>query len=252
VPDPPIKDEDRDDAPPEESAPPEPPRGEPSRDDEDDDADEDPDEDAASPEAIARRVAALGDDDETDRIALAEELKLDERRRKQKKKRKGGLEAAATKKLAKIGAKAAATSPGRHGGRSGPARRASGQVRRLGQEEPRPPSRSWHRRCRPLGRGRERLRVRREATRGAGLGRSLPRRWMTSTAGSAIPTRTTTTSHPHDPRPIFKTTEDRRARRRCGSTATSPRSSKGRGQGILARLAEGAILPRQARHRRVR
>lgn len=65
-------------------------------------------EDAASPEAIAKRVAALGEEDEAERIARAEEAKLAERRRAAGggKKKKGGLEAAASKKLAKIGTRA--------------------------------------------------------------------------------------------------------------------------------------------------
>src|SRR5437867_1598834 len=75
------------------------------------DADEDEDDadltDAASPEAIAKRVAALGGEDELERIAEEEEQKLRERRARAKKKRgKKGLEAAASKRLARIGAKA--------------------------------------------------------------------------------------------------------------------------------------------------
>ena len=74
---------------------------------ESDDGEEPEPEDAASPEAIAKRVAALGEEDEVERFARIEEEKLAERRRKQRKTKKGGgLEAAASKKLAKIGAKA--------------------------------------------------------------------------------------------------------------------------------------------------
>src|SRR4051812_31272562 len=62
--------------------------------------------DAASPEAIAKRVAALGGDDEIEKIAQEEEQKLAERRARAKKKRgKKGLEAAASKRLARIGDK---------------------------------------------------------------------------------------------------------------------------------------------------
>jgi hypothetical protein len=78
-------------------------------DESDDEAEAEEEEpvDAASPEAIAKRVAALGAEDETERIAREEEQKLAERRRKMKGgKKKGGLEAAASKKLSKIGAKA--------------------------------------------------------------------------------------------------------------------------------------------------
>ncbi len=68
-----------------------------------------PAEDAMSPEAIAKRVAALGGDDELERIARDEELKLAERKAKAGggKAKKGGLEAAASKRLQKIGGKAA-------------------------------------------------------------------------------------------------------------------------------------------------
>jgi hypothetical protein len=65
-------------------------------------------EDAMSPEAIAKRVAALGGDDEVERLAREEEVKLAERRARAGggKGKKGGLEAAASKRLQKIGAKA--------------------------------------------------------------------------------------------------------------------------------------------------
>jgi hypothetical protein len=64
-------------------------------------------EDSATPEAIARRVAALGEEDPEERRAREEERKLAERRAAQKKgKKKAGLEVAASKKLAKIGTRA--------------------------------------------------------------------------------------------------------------------------------------------------
>lgn len=75
------------------------------------DADEESDEeavDSADPAAIARRVAALGEEDEIEKMAREEERKLAERRAagKKGKKKKGGLEVAASKKLAKIGTRA--------------------------------------------------------------------------------------------------------------------------------------------------
>lgn len=74
--------------------------------DEDDDA-EGEEVDAANPEAIARRVAALGEEDATEKLAREEERKLAERRAGKKKgKKKSGLEAAASKKLSKIGTRA--------------------------------------------------------------------------------------------------------------------------------------------------
>jgi hypothetical protein len=64
-------------------------------------------QDAMSPEAIAKRVAALGGDDEVEKLAREEELKLAERRAKAGggKGKKSGLEAAASKRLQKIGGK---------------------------------------------------------------------------------------------------------------------------------------------------
>lgn len=65
--------------------------------------------DAANPAEIARRVAALGADDEAEALAREEERKLAERRAARKKgggKKKGGLEVAASKKLEKIGKRA--------------------------------------------------------------------------------------------------------------------------------------------------
>jgi hypothetical protein len=58
-------------------------------------------EDRFRPEAIAARVASLGEETDLDRIAREEEKKLLER--KKGKKGKKGLEAAASKRLAKIG-----------------------------------------------------------------------------------------------------------------------------------------------------
>jgi hypothetical protein len=75
-----------------------------SSDEEDEDAEKG---DAMSPEAIAKRVNALGDEDESEKLARDEEEKLAARRAKLKKKKKGGsLEGAASKRLAKIGTKA--------------------------------------------------------------------------------------------------------------------------------------------------
>jgi hypothetical protein len=59
------------------------------------------DEDRFRPEAIAARVDKIGEEDDLDRLARAEEQKLHER--KKGKKGKKGLEAAASKRLAKIG-----------------------------------------------------------------------------------------------------------------------------------------------------
>jgi len=61
-------------------------------------------EDKFRPEAIAARIDEIGEETEIDKIARQEEQKLLERRKQQKQQRKrGGLEAAASKRLAKIG-----------------------------------------------------------------------------------------------------------------------------------------------------
>lgn len=57
-------------------------------------------EDKFRPEAIAARVGRIGEETELDRVANEEERKLLERKKTQKKR---GLEAAASKRLAKIG-----------------------------------------------------------------------------------------------------------------------------------------------------
>jgi len=62
--------------------------------------------DTMSPEAIARRVAALGEEDASERLAREEEQKLAARRAQAKgAKGKRGLEAAASKRLQNIGGK---------------------------------------------------------------------------------------------------------------------------------------------------
>jgi hypothetical protein len=67
---------------------------------EDDDAQAPENEDKFRPEAIAARVDRIGEESDLDRVAREEEKKLHERKRTQKKK---GLEAAASKRLSKIG-----------------------------------------------------------------------------------------------------------------------------------------------------
>lgn len=69
-----------------------------------------PPDDTASPEAIARRVAALGGDDQAEALAMEEERKLAERKASKRKAgpKRTGLEVAASKKLAQIGDRPAA------------------------------------------------------------------------------------------------------------------------------------------------
>ena len=69
-------------------------------------------EDKLNPEAIAARVASLGEETDLDRLAREEEQKLLERKKGQKKKAKKGLAASASKRLSKIGEGAQVKRPG--------------------------------------------------------------------------------------------------------------------------------------------
>jgi predicted negative regulator of RcsB-dependent stress response len=81
---------------------------EPPTDEAEAEAGADAEEDDGGIDAIARRAAAIGGGDELDRVALEEERKLAERRAQRKGKgKKGGLETAASRKLSKIGERAA-------------------------------------------------------------------------------------------------------------------------------------------------
>jgi hypothetical protein len=68
-----------------------------------DDEHKKPEDDKFSPEAIAARIDKIGVETEADRIAREEEQKLLARKKQQAHTKKGGLEAAASKRLAKIG-----------------------------------------------------------------------------------------------------------------------------------------------------
>lgn len=81
--------------------------GEAEHDAESHDAEE-ADHDAARPDALLKRVEALGEEDDVERLAREEERKLAERRAQQGGgKKRSGLEVAASKKLAKVGTKKA-------------------------------------------------------------------------------------------------------------------------------------------------
>jgi len=68
-----------------------------------DDEHKKPENDKFSPEAIAARIDKIGVETEADRIAREEEQKLLARKKQQTHHKKGGLEAAASKRLARIG-----------------------------------------------------------------------------------------------------------------------------------------------------
>ena len=99
-----MSDEDKKKSEPEEKVDP----SEAETKDETEVAEKDEDAEAPNVEDIAKRVAALDEGDELERIAREEEAKLAERRRKERGggKKKKSLEASASKRLAKIGEKA--------------------------------------------------------------------------------------------------------------------------------------------------
>jgi hypothetical protein len=196
--------------------------------------------DLASPEAIARRVAAFGEEDAVERIAREEEEKLAARRKAQRKgKKKGGLEAAATKRLSKIGAKA-------------PVKRA---ISTPAEADP------IVDRAVKLGDWAKKNQGTVSAFVGAailavaavGIYTYIDKRHEVQASADLAkavadehgrigdPDKEDEEGHPHDPRPVFKTMEDRReAALREYRTIES--TFKGTGAAIIARLAEGSTL----------
>jgi Tetratricopeptide repeat-like domain len=205
------------------------------------DADDEP-EDLASPEAVARRVAAFGEEDEIERLAREEEAKLAERRKAQRKGKKkgGGLEAAASKRLSKIGANAPVKRSVATPVEADPivdravklgdwAKKNQGTVTAV------------------VGAGIL-------ALAGVGLYTYLEKRHdaqASSELAKAVgdekgrvgdPDKEDEEGqHPRDPRPVFKTAEDRReaALREYRDVESK---FKGTGSAILARLSEGSLL----------
>jgi hypothetical protein len=198
-------------------------------------------EDAANPEAIARRVAAFGEEDEIERIARVEEQKLAERRKAQKKgKGKGsGLEAAASKRLAKIGTKA---QPKRAVATAVDVDPLIERTQRL---------RKWAKQNQKAVRTMTTALV----IAGAAVGGYLYYEHKHESDASALlakavadergrigdPNKDDDPDRPHDPRPVFKTSDERR-----DSALAKYRDVEehfpGTGAAILARLAEGGIL----------
>jgi hypothetical protein len=213
----------------------------PAGDAEEGDEEEDEPEDLASPEAVARRVAAFGEEDEIERLARQEEEKLAERRKAQRKGKKkgGGLEAAASKRLSKIGAKA-------------PVKRA---LPTTAEAEP------IIDRAVKLGDWAKKNQGTVSAVVGAGLlalvgvglYTYLQKRHDTQASSELAkavsdekgrigdPDKDDDEGHPHDPRPVFKTMDDRRAAA-LREYRDVESKFKGTGAAILARLAEGGLL----------
>ncbi len=196
--------------------------------------------DPMSPEAIAKRVAALGGEDEVERIAREEELKLAERRAKTGGKKKG-LEVAASKRLQQIG-----------GGKAVPAKRVA-------------PAADANPLLAGSGRFGEWVRNNQSLVMGAGIvaiaavvGGGGYVWWAQKTELGASTTLTQAVSdelgrigdpakeededtRPKDARPVFKTDAERRdsalAKYRDVET-----KYKGTGAAYLARLEEGSLL----------
>ncbi len=197
------------------------------------------DEDLASPEAVARRVAALGEEDEVERLARQEEAKLAERRRAGKKKKKGGLEAAASKRLSKIGAKA-------------PVRRALPTVAEADPLIDRAAKLSdWAKKNQNvvgtvvgaivLGLAGVGVYTYMERKKDAQASTELAKALDDEHGRIGDPDKDDEEGKVHDPRPIFKTIADRREAALAKYREVESKY-KGTGAAILARLAEGSIL----------
>jgi hypothetical protein len=212
-----------------------------SEDDELDDGWEPPEAeaDAATPEAIAKRVAALGEEDEIERIARQEEAKLAERRKRQRKGKKGSLEAAASKRLAKIGAKA-------------PVQRAIATAADADPLIDRAAKLSdWAKKNQKTVQIFAGVAV--VAAAGLGLYGYLQKKHETEASvqlAKAVadergrigdPEKEDDPDRPKDPRPVFKNYDDRREAALMQYRSVEKQYA-GTGAAILARLSEGSIL----------
>ena len=196
--------------------------------------------DAARPEAIARRMEALGEDDEIEKIARAEEAKLAERRKAQRKgKKKGGLEAAATKRLAKIGANAPVKRSVATAVDTDPMLDRAAQIS------------EWAKKNQGVVGGIVAVAVLglagfgiynyRERKREAQASVELAKAVADERGRVGDPDKEEDPAQPKDPRPIFKTADDRREAALRDYKGVEARFG-GTGAAILARLCEGSIL----------
>jgi hypothetical protein len=197
-------------------------------------------EDAMSPEAIAKRVAALGEEDEADRIARIEEEKLAERRSKTKAgKKKAGLEAAASKKLAKIGTKAVPRRTVASAADADPVLRKTTQLS------------DWAKKNQGIVTGAALAVVvgllgfggytwwqqKRETDASVELTKAV----ADERGRIGDPEKDDEPDRPKDPRPVFKTDVERRDSALAKYRAVQA-SFKGTGAAYLARLEEGSLL----------
>ncbi len=205
-----------------------------------DDAATDDPVDAASPAAILKRVSALGEDDDADRIARAEEAKLEARRAAGKKpKKKSGLETAASKRLSSIGNKA-------------PKKRAVAVAADADPLLDRAADfQKWAKKNQSLVGGLVAAAVlggtgflgywgyerKHEADASVLLAKAMD----DENGRIGDPDKEDDPDRPHDPTPIFKTSDDRREAALAGYRDVESKY-KGTGAAILARLAEGSLL----------
>jgi hypothetical protein len=205
-----------------------------------DDEDEE-EEDSSGIDAIAKRAEALGGDDEIERIAREEEEKLAARRARQRtgRKKKGGLQASASKRLARIGEKAKPK-------RAIPTAVEAAdplieRTQRLAE---------WARKNRNLVQGLIVAAVLAAIGGGIWYYYDLKRESEASAAlAVAVADQRGRLGDPdqddeegiHDPTPVFRTDKDRRAAA-LGKYREVETKFKGTGAAWLARLGEGALL----------
>lgn len=196
--------------------------------------------DAASPAAILKRVSALDADDDAERIARDEEAKLEARRSANKKpKRKSGLEASASKRLAKIGAKAPVK---REIATAVDADPLLDRANDLGK---------WVKKNQQLVTG---VAIAAAVAIAGSLGYTVYQHKRENDASAQLaaavadergrigdPDKEDEPDRPHDPTPVFKTTEDRREAALTGYRTVETKF-RGTGAAILARLSEGSLL----------
>ena len=207
-------------------------------DDEGDDGEEDGEE-AARVDDIAKRVDALGEEDELDKIARAEEEKLAERRKKRGKK--GGLQTAASKRLAGIGKR--------------DVKRPTAEAVAAGSDDP---LMAQTRKLSAWARDNQRtVTIAGLVAVAAALGFAgymynerkteqnasveLAKAVSAERGRIGDPDKEDDENAPKDPRPVFKTAEDRRTKALEGYRGVKDKFPK-TGAAIMARLAEGSIL----------
>lgn len=206
--------------------------------------------DDMSQEAIARRVAALSTRDETDADAEAAEAKLRARREKQEasKKKKGGLEVAASKRLAKIGEKTGDKAEKKAARRIAPAADQDPLLERTTQIG------RWLKQNQKLVSAISIAAVLGLVGFGGYAYMEHRKELAASTAlSAAVEAQQGRIGDPekekeqeaddrfHDPRPVFKTVEDRREAALEKYRAVA-QQYPGTGAAILARLSEASLL----------